>query len=152
MVVREFQPDWTALRTLYFRAQQRGQPEQLVWLRRRCAEQAEADARLTRGEAAAELWNEARKFYAANQEGDRAFECAKNAVASDPNDFAARYGFGLALLEQGQPEEAESHLRWCLQRRPNDAAAEAKWKEAIRRRLDREHETATRKNDRRYTY
>lgn len=152
MVVREFQPDLTALRTLYLRAQQRGQPEQLVWLRHRCAEQAEADARLTRGEAAAELWNEARKFYAANQDGDRAFECAKNAVASDPNDFAARYGFGLALLEQGQPEEAESHLRWCLQRRPNDAAAEAKWKEAIRRRLDREHETATRKNDRRYTY
>jgi tetratricopeptide (TPR) repeat protein len=151
VVVREFHPDLAALRELCARARGRGRPEQLVWLERRCAEQAESDAKLARGEDAARLWNEARQFHASIGDAARASECARSAVAADPSSFAARYGLGLTLLEQGHPDEAETHLRWCLQRRPNDSEVEAKWKEALKGRLDREHETATRKDDHRRT-
>jgi len=151
VVVREFHPDLEAMRTLCESARGRGRPEQLVWLRHRCAEQAESDAKSTRGENAARLWNEARQFHAAIGDAARAFECAKSAVASNPDSFEARYGLGLTLLEQGRPDEAEPHLRWCLQQRPNDARAEAKWKEAFKGRLDQQPETAAHRDGHRRT-
>jgi hypothetical protein len=150
VVVRWFQPDLEALRSLYANAQSRGRPEQLVWLQRHCAERAEADARSTCGEVAARLWNEARQGYGAIGDSVRAGQCAQSAVASDPQSFEARYGLGLMLLTHGRPSEAEPHLRWCVQRRPNDSGVEAKWKEALKGRLDAQPETAARRTDARH--
>jgi tetratricopeptide (TPR) repeat protein len=151
VVVREFQPDFEALCTLCAHVQRRGRPEQSVWLQRRCAEQAESDAKSAQGGDAARLWDQARQFYVAIGDLDRASECARSAAACDPGSFTARYGLGLMLLARGRPDEAEPHLRWCRQRRPNDAEVEAKWKEAFKSRLDQKHETATRKDNQRRT-
>jgi tetratricopeptide (TPR) repeat protein len=152
VIVREFQPDLEALRTVCAAAEARGQPEQLVWLWRHCAERAEADAKSSRGEAAALLWSEARQRYAAIGDSIRAAECAQSAVASDPQNFEARYGLGLTLLADGRPAEAEPHLRWCRERRPNDSGVETKWKEAFKGRLDGQPETATRRADPRRSF
>ncbi len=151
-VVREFRPDLEAIRHLCTTAQARGRPEQLAWLQRHCAERAEADAKSSRGEAAARLWSEARQRYATIGDSVRAAECAHSAVASDPQSFEARYGLGLTLMAHGRPAEAEPHLRWCLQRRPNDSGVEAKWKEAFKGRLDGKRETAARRADPRHSF
>jgi O-antigen ligase/tetratricopeptide (TPR) repeat protein len=151
-IVGEFQPDLEALRGLREAARQHARPEKSAWLERHIAERAEADAKSARGEAAARLWNEARGLYASIGDAVRAAECAKSAAASDPQSFEARYGLGLTLMAQGQPAEAEPHLRWCLQRRPNDSGVEAKWKEALKGRLDEHRETATRRADRRHSF
>jgi tetratricopeptide (TPR) repeat protein len=122
----------------------------LVWLQRHCAERAEADARSSCGDTAARLWNEARQNYAAIGDAIRAEQCAQRAAASDPQNFEARYGLGLTLLAQRRPAEAEPHLRWCVRRRPNESGIEAKWKEALKGRLDGQPETTARRGDARH--
>jgi O-antigen ligase/tetratricopeptide (TPR) repeat protein len=149
-IVQTFQPDMVALRILSANARASGRPEQLVWLQRHCAERAEADARSSCGDTAARLWNEARQNYAAIGDAIRAEQCAQRAAASDPQNFEARYGLGLTLLAQRRPAEAEPHLRWCVRRRPNESGIEAKWKEALKGRLDGQPETTARRGDARH--
>jgi len=144
LIVSQFQPDLQATRELHALAALRGQPEQLAWLRRHFAEQAETEAGRSQGETAARLWNEARGLHAALGDGPRALACAENSVACDRHSLDARHGLALALMAQGRLAEAEPHLRWCLQHRPKDAAIEAQWKEALRDRLDDPADTAAR--------
>jgi tetratricopeptide (TPR) repeat protein len=152
LIVFEFQPDLEAIHSLRDAARQHARPGQLAWLERHGAERAETDAKSARGEDAARLWNEARGLYDSIGDTVRAAECATNAVASDPQSFESRYGLGLTLMAQGKPAEAEPHFRWCLQRRPNNSGVEAKWKEALKGRLDEPRETATQRADQRHSF
>lgn len=147
LIVHEFEPDLAALRELHRMAERRGSPEQLAWLRQHYAERAEAMAQGTRHEAAALLWNEARVLRTLLGQPERALACAESAVACDPTSFDARYGLASALGEAGRWAEAEPHWRWCLRQRPHDAAIEAKWKQALRGRLEQPARTAHRKPD-----
>jgi tetratricopeptide (TPR) repeat protein len=147
-IVREFCPDLQGLRDIYAGARRLNRPEQLVWFQRYYAEHVEREVEGTRGEAAARLWNEARELHAALGDSRRALACAKSAVTNAPSSFDGRYALALALIEQRRFAEAETHLRWCLQQRPNDAGAETRWKEALKGRLDEPRETATREADR----
>jgi tetratricopeptide (TPR) repeat protein len=147
-IVREFSPDLQGFRDIYAGARKLNRPEQLVWFQRRYAERLQGEAEGTRGEAAARLWNEARELHAALGDSRRALACANNAVKNSPSNFDGRYALAIALIEQGQFAEAETHLRWCLQQRPNHAGVEARWKEAVKGRLDERRETATREADR----
>jgi O-antigen ligase/tetratricopeptide (TPR) repeat protein len=147
LIVREFHPDLQGLRDIYTSARRLSRPEPLAWLQQRYAEQVEAEAGRTRGEAAARLWNEARELRAALGDWRRALQCAKNSVASAPSGLEGRQALAVALMEQGQFAEAEKHLRFCLQQRPDDAALQTRWKEALKGRLSQEHETAGRRAD-----
>ena len=142
--VQTFQPDLESLRILVASAQARARPEQMVWLRRYYADQAAQAAHSRGGAEATPWWNEARKNYAAAGDMDLALQCAENAATADPQNFEARLALGAILLAQGRPNEAEPHLRWCVERRPGDAQVESKWKEAVRKRMDEQAATARR--------
>ena len=44
----------------------------------------------------------------------------------------------LRLVDQGLLAEAESHLRWCLQQKPDDAALRKSYQQTLAKRFDRE--------------
>lgn len=142
--VRTVQPDVECLRILVASAQARAQPEQLVWLRHYYAERAAEAAQRDVGEAATAWWNEACKNFAITGDMDRALQCAENAAVADPQNFDARWALGTLLLAEGRANEAETHLRWCVERRLGDARVESKWKEAVRKRMDDQAATASR--------
>lgn len=142
--VQTFQPNAEVLHILLISAQAQARPEQLFWLRGHYAERAAETARASGGKAAVRWWNEARQNYAAIGDMVPALQCAENAVAADPQDFEARLVLGEILLAENRPQEAERHLRWCVERRPGDQRAESRWKEAVKGRLDQETSTARR--------
>ena len=135
-VVREFHPNREGLADVSEAASRRGRPEQLVWLKRCQAAQTEADATVASGETAAGLWAEAHALHAALGDPRRALDCAENAASAAPQNFEARHALAVALLDAGRPAEAEPHLHWCLQQRPNDARVGTQWKTALKGRLD----------------
>ena len=142
--VQTFQPDAETLRILVASGQTRARPDQLVWLRLQYAERAAQKAQTQRGIVAASWWCEAQKNYAATGKTAQALQCARNAATADPQNFEARWAMGTLLLGDGRPREAEPHLRWCVERRPGDAVVEARWKEAVKRRMDEQAAIARR--------
>ena len=76
-----------------------------------------------------------------------ALACAQRAAADAPNCFESRYALAIALIDGGRAAEAEPHLHWCLQQRPNDSTLERRWKEALNVRLDQQHESMSRRAD-----
>ncbi len=135
-LVREFDPDSAGLRCLYDACQGRCSAAQLAPLLEYRAKKAEAEAALLSPTAAAPMWLEARQLY--SQLGDNlgALKCARSAAKCDPGNFDVHYQLALCLLNDQLFSEAEWHLRWCLQRSPGNAAAEAKFREALKGRLD----------------
>lgn len=51
---------------------------------------------------------------------DQATSCLIAAVGDSPLDYALRKQLGLRLLNEKAKENAGQHLRWCLERRPDD--------------------------------
>jgi len=116
-----FQPDLVALRMLHKEYSRFHLPEDLTQLRRCYAGAALAKARtLDEEEDAAQAWLEAGWLYHLLEQSDRALDCARNAFARNPNDYNVRHAMALRLADQQQFAEAETHVDWCLQRRPND--------------------------------
>jgi O-antigen ligase/tetratricopeptide (TPR) repeat protein len=146
LVVRHFDADIAGLRTLEAAASQHGTAEQLAPLRRYYAETASAAARgASRGQAA-RYWLEAQRMYARLDEHELALACAREAAQRDPNSFDVQYALAMRLLDQSEFVEAERILYWCLQRRPNDASLENRWKLALKHKLDNPHHAGARKD------
>ena len=135
-LLREFQPDLAGVRFLAAACAEQCGPEQLVPLRRCWAEMAENEARTTKEPDSVGPWLESSRVYLQLNEATHALDCARHAVKSDPNNYPARYELAACLIEQKEFAEAETHLHWCLQRSPNDRAAETKLKQALQGRLD----------------
>jgi len=141
-IIAQFQPDVVGLRFLHASCLRRVGPERLVALRRYYAQAAEAEARTLSRERAAAAWLEAQRLYAELYDAPQALDCARSALACDPNSYEVRYALASCLIEQELFDEAEPHLRWCLQRKPDSAELESKFKAALKGRLDRPHRTA----------
>jgi O-antigen ligase len=135
-IMREFQPDLRNLRFLHQVCEKRCSPEQLRPLVRRRAEQAQLEAGAMRGAQAAPVWLEAQQLRSQLGDDARALRCARNAVQCDSGNYEAHCRLASCLLSQRLFAEAESHLRWCLQRRPDDQGLEAALREAVKGRLD----------------
>jgi len=134
-IIQEFQPDLPALRTLSAACANRCPTEQLTLLHSRRAELAFAEAQNQHGEAAARFWLEAQEAYAALGRNEEALDCLQKALQCDPNNYAAHYRLGISLLQLGRYAQAETHLRWCLQRTPYNSTIERKLREALKGRL-----------------
>lgn len=137
-IIKEFQPDLTGLSFLLAACKPRATPEQLLPLRRYYAQAAASEARAARGEQAARQWLLASRLYVEMRDGQRALECARGAQASLPSAFETRRALALRLVDQGLLAEAESHLRWCLQQKPDDAALRKSYQQTLAKRFDRE--------------
>jgi O-antigen ligase/tetratricopeptide (TPR) repeat protein len=135
-LIREFQPDLWALRVLHGTCEKHCPPERLLSLIRRRAEQAQIEAAAMHGAWAAPVWLEAQELRSRLGDSAEALACARNAVQCDSGNYEAHCQLASCLLSQRSFAEAESHLRWCLQRTPNDQAIETKLREALKGRLD----------------
>ena len=103
---------------------------------------AESEAPAKNNADAANVWVEAVELYNQLHDDAAALRCARNALQCDAGNYNAHYHLGLCLLGQSQFAEAESHLRWCLQRTPNDGTLENNFREAFKGRLDQQRRAA----------
>jgi tetratricopeptide (TPR) repeat protein len=136
LVMSELKPDLSGLRSLHAAADERGTPEQLSRLRKHYAQVASAEAQAQNGPRAARLWLEVQRIRRLLDDGEGALVCARNACVCAPDLFDARYGLALSLVELGKGREAEPHLQWCLQRRPDQPSLQKLFKDALEQRLD----------------
>ncbi len=146
LVVRHFDPDTAGLRELEAAASRHGTAEQVDPLRRYYAETACAMAQHAPRREAVQLWLEGQRMYAQLGEADLALACAREAAERDPNSYNVRYALAMRLLDQERFAEAETHLYWCLQRRPNDSNLEKRWKLAMKNKLDGPHHAGAKVN------
>ncbi len=138
-ILKEFRPDLANANYLDKLCTGRCPPEQLLLLTQYRAETAEAEATAAKdAEAAAHLWLTACALQRRLHNDGKALQCARNALHRGAGLFEVHYELGRCLLNQSQFAEAESHLRWCLQRRPDDRAVENLVREALKGRLDEE--------------
>jgi O-antigen ligase/tetratricopeptide (TPR) repeat protein len=119
--VELFQPDWNTLPELWSRYREFGQPNDLAVL----LAHAEQITSSRIGSSDADPQYTARKLgllrdmYKDAGQPLKALEAVRQAYALDPSRYWIREGLGLELLAIGEFDEAESHLRWCLSRRPH---------------------------------
>jgi hypothetical protein len=141
-IIREFDLDLHGMRLLNAACAQRCQPEQMCALLRRQAEQARLAAHGLSGREAAIAWLESQQLHSQLGNGDEAMQCARNAVQCDPGNYNAHYQLAFSLLGRQLFAEAESQLRWCLQRTPRDQVVAAKLRDAVKGQLDSQRRTA----------
>ena len=123
LMIEAFEPDLYGLRYMYNRYRQLALPEQLTPLLTALGREAAEEARLAMDESrmdeAAEYWLEAVTMYVEMEDYAAGLACAEEACRCNPNDFRARYKLGSLLADEGRLAEAEGHLSWCYQRRPD---------------------------------
>jgi O-antigen ligase/tetratricopeptide (TPR) repeat protein len=141
-VLREFQPDLEIARFLYAGCESRCPREQLAPLIGYCARAAENEAAAMSGSEAANTLVMAHQFHKQLGDNEAALRCVRTALQCDSGSYSAHYYLGRCLLSQSQFAEAETHLRWCLQRKPNDKGLEEIVREAFKGRLDDERRAA----------
>ena len=135
-VLQFFQPDLTAVRLMFAKYNQIAPPEQLQPLYAYYVEKLRLATRDQDAETAAPLWYEMHDLYFRLNRPREAIECLKRAVAGRPSDFQYRLSLGIRLMEQHQFADAERHLNWCAQRRPQDSGVKEALTKAIKGRVD----------------
>jgi O-antigen ligase/tetratricopeptide (TPR) repeat protein len=128
MFIQHFAPDQVALGQLYYYYLNSHAPQQArsVGPRYAAALQEQAKGRDLAG--AAPLWSEAAGVHAVLGDLPRAMQCAREAIACTPDDFARHRQLANLLSSAGEHAEAVRELQWCLSRKPDD--------EALRRELE----------------
>jgi tetratricopeptide (TPR) repeat protein len=142
-ILQEFHPDLAAMRFLHDLCAKRCPAETLAALARCRAEKAESEAaRLSPVEGAA-VWLEAQRLYGQLGDDAAASRCIGNALRCDLGNYDAHYQGAQFLLKQGRFAEALSHVRWCLQRTPDNPVLADMLREALKGQLDGPRRAAT---------
>jgi tetratricopeptide (TPR) repeat protein len=145
-ILQEFRPDLENADFLYGICLNHCSQEELAPLVRYRAEAAAAEAAVANDAndacAAAHLWLHASELHRKLQDDAKSLQCARNALQCAPAEDGVHYQLGLCLLSQSQYAEAEAHLRWCLQRTPDNKNLEDQVREAMKGRLDQERQAA----------
>ncbi|MCH8045823.1 MAG: O-antigen ligase family protein [Planctomycetes bacterium] len=147
--IEAFEPDLPATRLIYSRYHTIYPPQYLVNLSNHYTSLVEQKAETTTGEGASRLWLECYRLYDKIGDKKNMIRCARSAVESDSNYYEARYVYGMRLLEFDKFEEAEKHIRWCVQRKPNDEVLRGTHQGINIKILNRRHgiESARKKQD-----
>jgi O-antigen ligase/tetratricopeptide (TPR) repeat protein len=91
-----------------------------------------------------ELWYTLMRGYQSATRYQNALNCGHNAMLQSPEDVNYRTQFAAILIQIQNYEKAEEHLRWCLQRRPNDPRIA----ELLQRAVKAKHARVARSNSR----
>ncbi|MEE8451678.1 MAG: O-antigen ligase family protein [Thermoguttaceae bacterium] len=136
-ILENFQPDVYALRFLHahYRQFEETDPIELERFRRSYVQVLRTEAESLDGEEAAALWLEGRWVNDLLGEFDDAVVCGQNAMRYDPNNFDVRYGLGLSLIKQMDYAEAEKHISWCVQRRPNNPQLRDLMRQVVKQKI-----------------
>jgi len=135
-LLQNFEPDLPALRLMeakYIELRQPGELQQVLGYLVRAAEKQLAQAN---EDQAVYLCLELHQAYRSLNNPAAALECVRRAAAIRPNDYEVRFALGVSLVEQRKFEEAETHLDWCAQRRPDDPQLKAVLAGAVRARVE----------------
>ena len=132
-----FEHDLFTLRLLESRYRGLERPDETALVTRRLAQQAEEEALADESETAAQHWLQAALAYQRLHESEEAIRCLRRAVGCDAYNYDLRYRLGACLCENQRYEEAEEHLNWCLQRKPDNGKLKALMAEAVDGRLRR---------------
>ncbi|MEQ8836233.1 MAG: O-antigen ligase family protein, partial [Lacipirellulaceae bacterium] len=116
-----FQPKWDTLRPLWthYRASART-AEELIAITEYAVAQAKREMPSLSREAAGSLWLRLATMQIETHQAEAALQSLATAVRVTPENYGTRRLLGLTLAEAGRIEEAETHLDWCLIRRPRD--------------------------------
>lgn len=132
-----FQPDGDALGRLFQYYRDAGDVEHAFEVGRQYVARLEQDAARETGQAAARLWYRAYEVHRQLGNEQEKLACIGRAVECSPRDFDMRRTLGLELLAAERFDEAVEQFRWCLSRRPQDAAVKYSLTKATRGRLER---------------
>jgi tetratricopeptide (TPR) repeat protein len=119
-----FAPQWDTLPE-FWRTYQSASPDEAAALVDYARQQAERESAAARAEKAVFIWRSLAQMEREAGQADAALASLQRACSVAPEDFASRKLLGLELCAQNRPDEAESHLRWCRDRRPDDPAVDA---------------------------
>ncbi len=132
-----FQPDGTAMERLFQYYREAGDAEHAMEVGRQYVARLEQDAARETGGAAARLWFRAYEVHRRLGNEQEKLTCIGRAVECSPRNFDIRRTLGLELLAGERFDEAIEQFRWCLSRRPQDAAVKYSLAKATRDRLER---------------
>jgi len=134
-VLDQFNPDLSGLKLLYLHYQHVSSPEELQLLSQRYVSRANSDLTREDGNKAARAWLFANRMYRDLGDTSRAIHSAQQAYAFSPESYQVRYALAKSLLETKQFSEAETHLRWCLGRKPRSRSLRIFMEAAVKGRI-----------------
>jgi Tfp pilus assembly protein PilF len=130
-----FKADLPALRLLYHRYRELGNPQENAAFLAYYAKVAQEEANKCHGAAAAGLWIELCGLQLELDDYPSAQASAERALACQPSNFDAHFKLAKCLLLQQQFDQSYHQLRWCILRRPNDPTLQRMYEAAERGRL-----------------
>ncbi len=131
-----FDPDVSALERLFKHYREIGREDQAREVGQPLAQLLVAKAKAESGRRASRSWRLAHEVFKQGGANSQCLECLRQAVRVDPSDFVARRTLALELLAQSQYDEAIQQIRWCLYRKPDDAALNSALKNSHTKRLE----------------
>jgi len=136
VILAEFRPDPGVVRLMEPRYRKVGDDLQYRAILEYHRQLADEMLPTMTGETASQLCLEL--FDVQRQLGDSTAACRalERGIELAPNDFAMRSALGSYLAEREQYAEAEPHLRWCVERRPNDDQIKSLLAIAVKGRID----------------
>jgi O-antigen ligase/tetratricopeptide (TPR) repeat protein len=118
--IEVFHPDWQSLTMVWQRYCEVGQSEDLLLLVNYAAGIAEEDVQGQTSAKQGHIWLSLATMQSHLEQTDAALASLQKAYQADSNNYRIRSAMGFALLKMGQFSSAESHLHWCLARKPGD--------------------------------
>jgi O-antigen ligase/tetratricopeptide (TPR) repeat protein len=116
----QFSLDTSSLHTLRNHYAGLGNPEQSRIVGIKLAKNLVDEATSETGPTAAAFWARAQDAFVFLKDEANALQAARNAVASDPHEYAHRKKLVNLLVAQQKYDEAVPLLEWCLQQYPNN--------------------------------
>jgi O-antigen ligase/tetratricopeptide (TPR) repeat protein len=117
-----FPMDLRAVRLLEAEYRRSSLPDDWKTLRQCHAQMAAGEAETLTPDEASPLWLEAAEAYCGLGDESAGLACLQRAVACNASDYRLRYLLGTRLFRSKRLAEAEEHLSWCQQRKPQDAS------------------------------
>ncbi len=136
VILQAFHPDLAAVRILDAKYSQLGQAEQVQAILAYYAELGQTEAGRLSGADAAGIWLELHDVYRRLENPQEELNALRRALALEPNDFRIHHALGTLFCGRQQFDEAEQHLRWCVERRPNDEQLKVFLATAVKGRID----------------
>jgi O-antigen ligase/tetratricopeptide (TPR) repeat protein len=115
-----FRPDWNTLPEVWAQYKKFDDATQLYSILDYAATETRRATADPKCKNASVIWYWQSELYTDIGRSAESLACLQRANARDPRQYFIRRALAKALHERGELAEAESHVRWCLARRPTD--------------------------------
>jgi tetratricopeptide (TPR) repeat protein len=139
-VIRLLAPHWDTLPELWRICREKS-PAEAPLLIAYGEEEAGREVAAADPSRAAAVWRALAEMQREAGLGAAALASLERSCQAAPEDYATRRLLGLAYYEANRFDEGDQHLRWCLDRRPQDAAIKAAILRTSRERYARQQMT-----------